>query len=384
MPHFTELPELPVLLSHNQPNSRVVEDGPQHQRRVLFGAVESKANEWPIAQQNSSGEDHVCSGTADSNVRPFTKQLIGDSPCMTRLHRLIERIAPTDSSVLITGATGTGKELAARAIHQQSERRNGPFIDVNCSAIPETLLEAELFGYQRGAFTGAHESRRGLFEAASGGTLFLDEVDTFNLTTQAKLLRALQERQVRRIGGRENISLDVRIISATSRDLRGAVTTGEFRADLFFRLCVVPLFMPELRHRGTADLYRLIEYFLFCYAKRHNNSSRTFSSEALNAFLAYEWPGNVRELENVIEHMCTVAEGKEIELGDLPSEIIASAMADRDMLTECKQSRMSLEEVERRYIHLILESCDGNQGKAALVLGIDRRTLSRKLKSLKT
>lgn len=376
----TARPEVSGLPPHTQPAPPVAADRARHQRRVLYGSVKSKDSGWRADEQSSRGESHSVRKVADYKIKPFAERLIGDAPCMSQLRRLIERIAPTDSSVLITGATGTGKELVARALHEQSARRDGPFVDINCSAIPETLLEAELFGYQRGSFTGAHESRGGLFESASGGTLFLDEVDAFNLTAQAKLLRALQERQVRRIGGRENILVNVRIIAATSRDLRCAVAAGEFRADLFFRLRVVPLFVTELRHRGAADLHRLIEFFLLSYAEQRSTLPASFSPEALDALLAYDWPGNVRELENVIEYACTVAEEVKLGLDTLPAEILTNSEADRDMLNECTQRRMPLEEVERRYIRLILESCDGNQVRAAHVLGIDRRTLSRKLK----
>lgn len=383
MPRVITPPELSVLLPHNQPASRVVRDVPKHQRKVLFGAAKSKDTKWHTTRQNFGGKAPESNDRADDNGRPFAQRLIGDSPCMFHLHRLIERIAPTNSSVLITGATGTGKELVARTIHRQSKRHNGPFVDVNCSAIPETLLEAEFFGYHRGSFTGAHESRRGLFEEASGGTLFLDEVDAFNLTSQAKLLRALQERQVRRIGGRENIPIDVRVISATSRDMRGAVAAGEFRADLLYRLRVVPLHIPELCRRGTSDLHRLIEFFLLSFAEQHNTSLYAFSAEAIDALLAYVWPGNVRELENVVEYACTVAEGPEIGLEDLPSEVLADSVINHDMLKECTQRSMPLEEVEHRYIRLILEICNGNQARSAQILGIDRRTLSRKLKNIR-
>lgn len=377
-------PEVADLPPHTQPALPEVADESRHQRRVLYGSIKSKNDDCRADKQSDSGASRSVRNAGDCKIGSFAERLIGDAPCMSQLRRLIERIAPTDSSVLITGATGTGKELVARALHEQSARRNGPFVDVNCSAIPETLLEAELFGYQRGSFTGAHESRGGLFESASGGTLFLDEVDAFNLTAQAKLLRALQERQVRRIGGRENILVNVRIVAATSRDLRDAVADGEFRADLFFRLRVVPLFIPALRHRGPSDLHRLIEFFLLSYAEQRNTLPASLSPEALDALLAYDWPGNVRELENVIEYACTVAEEEKIGLDALPAEILANSEASRDMLKECAQHRMPLEEVERRYIRLILESCNGNQVKAAHVLGINRRTLSRKLKSGKS
>ncbi|MGH9902696.1 MAG: sigma 54-interacting transcriptional regulator, partial [Pyrinomonadaceae bacterium] len=218
-------------------------------------------------------------------ARQLTTPLIGRSPVMRQLFTTIDRIAATDSCVLISGATGTGKELVARAMHERSPRRGGPFVDINCSAIPDTLFEAEFFGHQRGTFTGAHETRRGLFEKASGGTLFLDEIDSLDLSAQTKLLRVLQERQLRRVGGRENISVDVRIISATNRDLKAAVAEGAFRADLFFRLRVVPMHVPELRERGD-DIILLVEHFLRRHAERHGVAPRRFSAEAMRVLMA--------------------------------------------------------------------------------------------------
>src|SRR5918994_189395 len=220
-----------------------------------------------------------------------TPTLIGQSPVMRKLFSVIERVAPTDASVLITGATGTGKELAARAIHELSSRRDGAFVDINCSAIPETLIEAELFGHQRGTFTGAHENRSGLFEKASGGTLLLDEVDALNLSAQAKLLRVLQERTVRRIGARANIAIDVRIISATNCDLAQAVAEGRFRPDLYYRLRVLPLQLPELCTRGN-DVDLLVDYFLQLKAQRMGQAVRRFTPEAMRALGEYPWPGN--------------------------------------------------------------------------------------------
>jgi len=212
--------------------------------------------------------------------------LIGESPVMKKLFSVIARVAPTDASVLITGATGTGKELAARAIHDMSPRRDNAFVDINCSAIPETLIEAELFGHQRGTFTGAHENRSGLFEKASGGTLFLDEVDALNLSAQAKLLRVLQERTVRRIGARANIAIDVRIISATNCDLAQAVAEGRFRPDLYYRLRVLPLHVPELCSRGE-DVKLLVEHFLRMKSERNGQPLRHFTDEAMRALCEY-------------------------------------------------------------------------------------------------
>jgi DNA-binding NtrC family response regulator len=317
----------------------------------------------------------------DDACRPFkTSPLIGRSPLMKRLFTILARVAPTDSSVLITGATGTGKELVARAIHAQSPRRKAPFVDINCSAIPEALLEAELFGHQKGAFTGAHETRRGLIETASGGTLFLDEVDALPLPAQAKLLRVLQERKLRRVGGRENISVDVRVISATNRDLQKAVAEGEFRADLLFRLRVVPLRVPELRERGEEDIRFLVEHFLRHRAERGGQRPRGFSAAAMRALTAYAWPGNVRELENTVEYALAIGDGDLLGLDDLPAEILQREANDCDMLVECLRHGETLAELERRYILSALERCGGHQLKTAALLGIDRRTLYRKLR----
>ncbi len=314
----------------------------------------------------------------------FRPVLIGQSPVMKKLFSVIERIGPTDTSVLITGATGTGKELVARAMHDRGPRREGPFVDINCSAIPETLIEAELFGHQRGTFTGAHENRSGLFEIASGGTLFLDEVDALNLAAQAKLLRVLQERSVRRIGGRVNIAIDVRIISATNCDLAQAVAAGRFRPDLYYRLRVVPLHVPELCKR-EGDVQLLVTYFLQRYAERFDTTPRQFTSEALRELVEYTWPGNVRELENTIEY--ALAMGTEAELGveDLPADVVSGAQsydpADfASVLDRYRKGLVPLAEIERRYILSALEHFEGNQIRTAAALGIDRSKLYRRLK----
>src|SRR5687767_3698614 len=263
---------------------------------------------WSTNQTNNNSPSSSLAGHAEeiprtSNSRTHT--LIGESPVMKKLFSVIQRVAPTDASVLITGATGTGKELAARAIHDLSPRCEKAFVDINCSAIPETLIEAELFGHQRGTFTGAHENRSGLFEKASGGTLFLDEVDALNLSAQAKLLRVLQERTVRRIGARANIAIDVRIISATNCDLAQAVAEGRFRPDLYYRLRVLPLQLPELCTRGD-DVDLLVDHFLRLKATRMGQEPRTFTPEAKRALRDYPWPGNVRELENAIEYTLAI------------------------------------------------------------------------------
>jgi DNA-binding NtrC family response regulator len=259
-------------------------------------------------------------GQEASPLKPRVRAtLVGQSPVMKKLFSIIERLAPSDCSVLLTGATGTGKELVAQAIHDKSPRRNAAFVDINCSAIPETLIEAELFGHERGTFTGAHESRCGLFEKASGGTLFLDEVDALNLSAQAKLLRVLQERTVRRIGARANIAIDVRIISATNCDLAQAVAAGRFRPDLYYRLRVLPLHLPELCSRGD-DVRLLVDHFLGAIAERYGKTPRRFTAEAMRALTEYPWPGNVRELENAIEYALAVGAEEDLGIEDLPLE----------------------------------------------------------------
>jgi DNA-binding NtrC family response regulator len=312
-----------------------------------------------------------------------TPTLIGQSPVMRKLFSVIERVAPTDASVLITGATGTGKELAARAIHDLSPRRDAAFVDINCSAIPETLIEAELFGHQRGTFTGAHENRSGLFEKASGGTLFLDEVDALNLSAQAKLLRVLQERTVRRIGARANIAIDVRIISATNCDLAQAVAEGRFRPDLYYRLRVLPLQLPELCTRvGDVDL--LVEHFLQLKSQRTGQDLRRFTPEALRALREYPWPGNVRELENAIEYALAIGMDENLGMDDLPIEIANHLPSDvndfRSVLQAYMNDTVPLAEIEKRYILSVLQQFGGNQVRAAAALGIDRSKLYRRLR----
>lgn len=314
-----------------------------------------------------------------------TPTLVGQSAAMRKLFSVIERVAPTEASVLITGATGTGKELAARAIHDLSPRRDAAFVDINCSAIPETLIEAELFGHQRGTFTGAHENRSGLFEKASGGTLFLDEVDALNLSAQAKLLRVLQERTVRRIGARANIAIDVRIISATNCDLAQAVASGRFRPDLYYRLRVLPLHLPELCTR-TGDVSLLVDHFLRMKSERQGRLTvPRFTAEAMRTLTDYPWPGNVRELENVIEYALALGNGEELSVEDLPLELTQSPVqANPDDFRELLQAYMTdavpLAEIEKRYILSVLQQFGGNQVRAAAALGIDRSKLYRRLR----
>ncbi len=341
---------------------------------------------WPKNETNNHSPSSPIAFDAEESPRtnnPRTPTLIGNSPVMKKLFSVIERVAPNDASVLITGATGTGKELAARAIHDLSPRRNNTFVDINCSAIPEGLIEAELFGHQRGTFTGAHENRSGLFEKASGGTLFLDEIDALNLSAQAKLLRVLQERTVRRIGARANIAIDVRIISATNCDLAQAVAEGRFRPDLYYRLRVLPLQLPELCTRGE-DVDLLVDHFLQVKAERMGQQLRHFTPEAKQALRDYPWPGNVRELENAVEYALAIGMEEELGLADLPIEIANHVPSDlrdfRSVLQAYMNDTVPLAEIEKRYILTVLQQFGGNQVRAAAALGIDRSKLYRRLR----
>jgi DNA-binding NtrC family response regulator len=306
------------------------------------------------------------------------KQIIGKAPAMQRVFQIIERVAPTNTTVLITGRTGTGKELVARAIHFNSPRAKKPLVDINCGALPEQLVESELFGHMKGAFTGAGETKKGLFETAHGGTLFLDEVQALRPELQAKLLRALQERVIRRVGGRENIEVDVRVIAATNQDIAEAVKRGEFREDLYYRLNVVSIFLPLLRERRE-DIPLLIDHFLKQYAGE--DAPRTFSNEAMRLLLGYDWPGNVRELQNAVEHALAIGVGPQLAIADLPMNI--SGMLNKMGAAEPVGEDRTLDEVERRHILRILEETGGNHLRAAEILGIHRRTLYRKLEKYK-
>ena len=306
-----------------------------------------------------------------------SSSLIGRSPIMKQLFRTIDRISPLDSNVLITGPTGTGKELVARAIHDLSRRCNAPFVDLNCSAIPETLFEAEFFGHQRGTFTGAYETRRGLFESASGGTLFLDEVDTLTVGAQAKLLRVLQERQLRRVGGRDNIAVDVRIIASSNSNLKARISDGTFRSDLYFRLRVIPLQVPPLKDRDQ-DVMLLVDHFLRKHAERTGEPQRHFSQEAIRALESYSWPGNVRELENVVEYAVALG-GYTLGIQDLPPDMFDEEMDGSMPAKDQIGSNISLAELERLHILSTFDRLGRHHIKTAAALGIDRRTLYRKL-----
>jgi DNA-binding NtrC family response regulator len=300
------------------------------------------------------------------------ERLLGQSPEMVAIYRLVARVAGLDTTVLIQGETGTGKELVARAIHYASPRAERPFVAIDCAALPETLFESELFGHERGAFTGAVQSRRGLLEAADGSTCFLDEISELSLGLQAKLLRVLQERVLRRVGGNEEIRVNLRLIAATNRDLRKRVEEGAFREDLYYRLNGVTITMPPLRERG-ADIPLLAHDFVQRYAAASGKRLEGFAPEALALLSGHRWPGNVRELEHAVERAVALARSAVILPEDLPPEIRAESARP----PELPARRMTLDEVKRWYVAAVLEETAGNKLRAAEILGIDRRTLYR-------
>ena len=302
-------------------------------------------------------------------------QIIGKSTAMQQVFELVERVKESPVNILLTGESGTGKDLLARTLHYQSGRKHSPFVPVNCAAIPEQLLESELFGYIRGAFTDARKDKKGLFIEADGGTLFLDEVGELPLLLQAKLLRVIEDKEVRPLGATKSEKVDVRIIAATNRDMRGAVERGEFRQDLFYRLSVVDIHIPSLRERPE-DLPLLLQHFISRSAQA--SQVRRLSAEALRILLNYPWPGNVRELENTIERALVLCRGEEITPADLPPHLNASK-PQVSGLEHALLRRRSLADLEREYIHLALELTEGKKKEAADILGIDRKTLYRKL-----
>ncbi|MDY7233191.1 sigma-54-dependent transcriptional regulator [Hyalangium rubrum] len=305
-------------------------------------------------------------------------ELLGESPSLRQAYALIDRVADVDTTVLITGESGTGKEVAARALHTRGRRRTGPFVALNCAAMPEQLLESELFGHVKGAFTDARTPRTGLFVEATGGTLFLDEVGELPLALQPKLLRALQERKVRPVGGNEEVEFDARIVAATNRDLELAVAEGRFREDLYYRLNVINIELPPLRARGN-DALLLSQRFIEHFAARTGKRVVGLSPAAAQRLLTYGWPGNVRELQNCIERAVALTSFEQLTVEDLP-ERIRNYSAPRVVPEVADMSELvTLEEVERRYIQRVLEAVGGSRTLAARILGVDRKTLYRKL-----
>jgi len=310
--------------------------------------------------------------TDSAAVAESEVDIVYQSEAMSRVMAMVRRVALSDSTVLITGESGTGKGLIASNIHQLSPRQTMPFVTVDCGTLVETLFESELFGHVKGAFTGANTNKIGKFELAQGGTLFFDEVTNISLEVQAKLLRAVEERKISRVGSHRVITVDVRIIAATNKDLASAIRTGDFREDLYYRLNVVSIHLPPLRER-KADIPLLIQHFLDKYARRLHKDIVGISKEARELFLAYSWPGNVRELENTIERLVVLSPGPQIETSDLGfsgTDLALSPLADI----------VTLRDMERDHIVRILQQCEGRRSDTARILGIDRKTLREKMK----
>ncbi|WP_438016314.1 sigma-54 dependent transcriptional regulator [Sorangium sp. So ce315] len=306
------------------------------------------------------------------------EQILGSSPAMKGVFDLLDRVADSDTSLFITGESGTGKELVARAVHQRSRRGQGAFVAVNCAAVPDALLESELFGHSRGAFTDARGARSGLFARAHGGTLFLDEIGELPVALQPKLLRALQERVVRPVGADDEIPVDVRVIAATNRDLETAIEERRFREDLYYRINVVHVALPPLRSRG-ADVLLLAQHFLERFATLKQRPIKGLSAPAAEKLMAYAWPGNVRELQNCIERAVALARYDQITVDDLPEKIRTYRRSHVLVSSDDPNELVPMEEVERRYILRVLEVVGGNKSQAAQILGFDRATLYRKL-----
>jgi two-component system, NtrC family, response regulator HydG len=363
------------------------------QRAQLVKVVRQALERRALIAQNRALQQRLDALLSQSEV-------VGVSPAWRRLMTLVDQVADSSATVLIQGESGTGKELVARAIHERSSRRKGPFVAVNCAALPETLLESELFGYEKGAFTGAAGRKEGRFELADGGTLFLDEVADLSPVTQPKILRVLQEGEFERVGGTKSVRVDVRIVTATNRDLAALVRDKRFREDLYYRLNVITIVAPPLRERKE-DIPVLAQHFLRVYAAKNNRRLAGFSDDALGCLEAYSWPGNVRELENVVERAVVLARGSRIEVADLPE-----SLAERSVMLVHGQAGEGmrppdlpagaagategmfkirvgtpLAEVEQRLLEETLRFTKGNKTLAARILGIDPKTVFRKLKA---
>jgi two-component system nitrogen regulation response regulator NtrX len=320
-------------------------------------------------------------GDAEQAGKAQATEIIGESPALARLKEQIALAAPTEGWILVTGENGTGKELVASQIHRRSRRAQGPFIAVNCAAIPEELIESELFGHERGAFTGAVQTKRGRFELASGGTLFLDEVGDMSLMTQAKILRALQDHRFERVGGVETLKVDVRVIAATNKDLHVEMAEGRFREDLYYRLNVIPFHVPALRERRD-DISLLIDRFLDRFCAENAGPRKTIEPEVLARLVAYRWPGNVRELQNNLERLVLMTPGMRIALEDLPAHIRDSAPIRTAGPLRHARLADARAEFERQFLLEKLRHNGGNISRTAEVVGLARESLSRKLRSL--
>ncbi|NCG22420.1 MAG: response regulator [Rhodobacterales bacterium] len=377
-----EQPGLPVILitAHGTVDTAV--------EALKIGAFDYISK--PFDQEELQGTIAKALATEAKNTQRLTPEpegawkIIGQATQMRDLYKMIEKVAPSPTTVLITGESGTGKELVARALHEQSDRPDGPFIQINCGAIPESLFEAELFGYERGAFTGAVSQKPGRFELAHGGTIFLDEVGELPRDMQVKILRVLQERTVDRVGGLRTIDVDARVVAATNIDLHQAVASGAFREDLFYRLNVIPIHLPPLRERAD-DIPLLVEHFLKRFNARLDKQVRRVDPEALAALLEHHWPGNIRELENLMERTVLLAEKDTIGIANLPGlrgrrTVNSPHDASLDGLGLKEYVRVHTAKLERTRIQRVLETEEGNVTRAARRLGISRKSLQTKMK----
>jgi two-component system response regulator AtoC len=354
---------------------------------IKLGALDYLVKPFRINELEAvvqKARDHL----AQQGKRPVTEAetandlgldfIVGDSPAMKRVFAKIRRAAPSDSTVLLTGESGTGKELVARAIHLLSARADKEFVPVDCSALVETLLESELFGHVKGSFTGALQTKHGLFELANHGTFFFDEISNLSLNIQAKLLRVIQEREFMKVGSQRRIKLDIRIIASSNRDLHEAIKAGTFREDLFYRLSVIPIHLPPLRER-TGDIPLLVYHFLHKHSQKGHREVTGISSQALKMLNDYPWPGNVRELEHTIERILILEDGDIIQPAHLPS-FISPRQGEFQAFSE---ENYTLEELEKRYIQFILRQTKGRRQEAARILGINRKTLGNKIEKYK-
>jgi DNA-binding NtrC family response regulator len=356
-------------------------------RAVKLGAFDYITKPFDVDQLNLSVQKALAERALRSEVARLRDEvqksyrlgnLIGRSAQMQEMFALIRRLSGSAATVLVTGASGTGKELVAKAIHFNSPRRERPFVALNCAAIPDTLLESELFGYKRGAFTDARADRAGIFLEADGGTIFLDEIAELSPALQAKLLRVLQEGEIRPLGATRSEKVDVRVVAATNKELEARLADGTFREDLYYRLNVIHIHLPALRDRAE-DILPLAEHFLARSAAKAGKEVRGFHETARKALLAYGWPGNVRELENVVERAVALAEGSLVQPEDLPQAIRERRMTAEDDLSAAVARGLTLDELEREYIKRVLAAESGNKTRAAQRLGLDRKTLYRKL-----
>jgi DNA-binding NtrC family response regulator len=333
-----------------------------------------------LTYEQTLAENEVLKSSLDTHFH--FNCLVGDAEPMRKVYKLIEKVARTDSTVLITGESGTGKELVAKSLHSASSRFEQPFITINCTAMPESLLESELFGYKKGAFTGANSNKKGLFEAADKGTIFLDEIGSIPMNMQMKLLRVLQEKEIRQVGGTEDIKIDVRVVAATNEDLAKKIKEQTFREDLFYRLSVIPIELPPLAERKE-DIPQLVNYFISQYNKE-NLRQIEISTQAIKLLIQHSWPGNVRELENTIKRAATLCDNNRIEVTDLPGlDIDSSESSVQPIAKDSSDERPSLKKymknVEISYLKAVVEECNGDKEMAAEKLGVSLATLYRKI-----